>query len=197
MPEDKLLKQVTAEHGMNADTSAGVLNHRSGRGRLTEEERRGCTRYSVSAFAEVIEQQTNTHLRGRVTDLGLGGCYVDAISPFPVGTEVQVHLSSGQRTFQSQATVIYAIPGMGMGLAFSEMPSKQATILETWIGELSGEVKPQTTIGIDSGGDFQANIAPENPTKLSAAVAELISLLARKQLLTDSEASELRKKLSC
>lgn len=197
MPEDKLLKHVSAEHSLNAAPHAGDRERIFGRDQLSEEERRGCTRYAVSAFAEVIEQQTNTHLRGRVTDLGLGGCYVDAISPFPVGTEVQVRLASGKRTFQSEATVIYAIPGMGMGLAFSEMAPKQATILENWIAELNGEAEPQAPTWTDSDGDYQPGTAPEGPMELSALVAELVGLLARKHLLTDSEANELRKKLSC
>jgi PilZ domain len=198
VPEEKLLKQATAERepgGIAAKTGRGTNQDRR-----SDDERRASVRYAVSAFAEVIEPETRTRLRGRATDLGQGGCYVDAISPFPVGTTVQIRLTSGRRTFQSQACVIYAISGMGMGMAFTEMPPDQATVLRTWVGELSGEMEPQTELESKPELGLTSNAANSNPEadgspQLGSVMEELVGLLARKRLLSETEAGELRKKL--
>ena len=42
-----------------------------------EHERRRAPRYPLIASVEVIEPQTNTHLRARTSDLSLVGCYLD------------------------------------------------------------------------------------------------------------------------
>jgi hypothetical protein len=51
-------------------------------------ERRGHTRFPVSISAEVTELKSRASITGRATDLGVGGCYVDALNPFPKGAHV-------------------------------------------------------------------------------------------------------------
>ena len=53
-------------------------------------ERRSHTRFPVSISAEVTELESRAVIIGRATDLGIGGCYVDSMNPFPRGTRVGV-----------------------------------------------------------------------------------------------------------
>ncbi len=56
-------------------------------------ERRKIPRYAVNADSEVEEPKVRAKINGRMTDLGLGGCYVDAIMTFPVDTAVHMRMT--------------------------------------------------------------------------------------------------------
>ncbi|MGB7023766.1 MAG: PilZ domain-containing protein [Candidatus Acidiferrales bacterium] len=79
----------------------------------------------------------------RSTDLGRGGCFVDTISPFPVGTSVRLRLTVEQKSFEASAKVVYSMIGMGMGLAFTSIEPEQLWVLESWLGNRSGAIVPE------------------------------------------------------
>src|ERR1700689_2440283 len=81
-------------------------------------ERRHHLRFPFSATVEAVEIKSGTKITGRTSDLGLGGCYVDTLSPFPVGTEAKMRIIRETETFEAQVRVVYSLIGMGMGLAF-------------------------------------------------------------------------------
>jgi hypothetical protein len=68
--------------------------------------------------------------------LSFGGCYLDTINPLPEGTSVRVRITKGEKTFEALAVVRYALPSMGMGIAFTEVPPDQQTVLKGWLDEL-------------------------------------------------------------
>jgi len=59
---------------------------------VLETERRGTSRHMFTAAAEVIELKSGARFSTRTTDLGPGGCFVDTVCPFPVGSHVRVSL---------------------------------------------------------------------------------------------------------
>lgn len=161
-------------------------------------EKRRHTRFPVSVSAEIIEIKTRASVTGRATDLGVGGCYVDTLSTFSEGTQVEVLLRREGRTLHCRALVTHAVTGrsIGMGLAFTEIaPNQEATLLD-WVGALGGEPlresKDQAEPEIKSGAETEL----ANRLSLKEVVQELVALLVRKQLLTDSEAARFRSRLS-
>src|ERR1700757_3567226 len=86
-----------------------------------DQERRQGIRYPFIADVEVIEIPSNTRVAGRSSDLGLGGCYVDTLSPLAVGDETKVRITRGLHTFEAVASVAYAHVSMGMGLTFTKI----------------------------------------------------------------------------
>ena len=152
-------------------------------------ERRANIRYPFTAAAEVLEPRSNTTVRGRSADLGPDGCYVDTMTPFPVGTPVKLRLTQENRTFECQAAEIYAHVGMGMGLAFTEIKPDQLTTLQDWLRQLSGELTPPS----DSA---QAPTARQ-PLELKERLVlnRLIGGLVRKRILTESEGVEILREL--
>jgi len=164
------------------------------------DERRKNVRFSVSASAEMLELSTRTRLTGRASDLGPGGCYIDTVSPFPIGASLMLTLTSENRSVQTKANVVYSRTGMGMGLAFAEMTAKQKENLTAWLRELNGEA-PQSPASEPNMPYIQETITEEpkaqaEDTGLLGALAELISLLRVKRILSDSEVEVLREKLS-
>ncbi len=102
-------------------------------------ERRQFPRYSFTGTFEATEPNSETRIHGRTADLSEGGCYADTMSPLPAGTVVKVRISKENRSFESQATVAYAVAGMGMGLRFESTDPQQVANLRRWLGELRGE----------------------------------------------------------
>jgi hypothetical protein len=67
--------------------------------------------------------------------MGLGGCYVDTLNPFPEGTLVGLRILRDKGVFETKAKVVYCHPRFGMGLAFTEMMPDQRSLLEAWLAE--------------------------------------------------------------
>jgi len=154
----------------------------------------------VSASAELLEPRTSTRLNGRVSDLGMGGCYIDTVSPFPVGTSLLLNLTSQNHNVRAKANVVYAHPGMGMGLAFAEITANQRENLSAWLRELNGETpkEPAASAAIASQAQQASVPEPQAGAKNAAlrdVLQELVSLLGSKRVLGEDEVELLRGKL--
>ena len=97
---------------------------------------RAVKRVPIVASVEVIEAGTGTKLVARTSEIGLGGCYIDALTPFGIGTAVAIKIVRDQGAFQAKAKVVYSDATFGMGLKFDTLEPKQRTILENWVAEI-------------------------------------------------------------
>ena len=109
---------------------------------LQPAKQRSVRRCPLVASAEVTELSSGTLLSARTSELGLGGCYVDALNPFPKGTLVGLRIIRDQGVFETKAKVAYCDPRFGMGLAFTEMTPVQRSLLETWLAEIVTQLRP-------------------------------------------------------
>ena len=100
------------------------------------EKRRAVRRIQLVATAEVTARDTETKLSARMSELGLGGCYVDTLSPFPTGTLLHLRIIRDGGAFECEAKVVYVHEGFGMGIAFTNMALDQRRMLENWIADL-------------------------------------------------------------
>lgn len=155
----------------------------SGRSRpsgVANAERRERERFAFSAEAEVIEEKTGTRLCGRTSDLGEQGCYVDAVNPYPLGTSVHVRIHKGKKQLEAQGRVLYSHPGLGMGIAFTEITREQRSVLEEWMLALNSD--------LGTGSGHIPHTPSAGPTsKESAALSKLILMLIEKGILTEAE----------
>jgi hypothetical protein len=156
-------------------------------------ERRNHPRYPCTAAAEVVDTQSGARISGRTSDISKGGCYVDALNPFPVGTVVKIRLTKDEQTFVAQAKVAYAAVGLGMGLMFTSAEPEQMWTLEKWLAELGGTSAPEAEV--------RQQTERNDPEKISRneqyyVLNELIISLMRKGVLTDAEGKAMLEKLS-
>jgi len=100
------------------------------------EERRRGARYPFYASAEVIEQQSQTKMTARTSELSRYGCYMDMLNPLPLGTDVEVQITFQEQTIAAKGRVVYSQPNMGMGVSFDEIRSSHVTILEGWLDHI-------------------------------------------------------------
>jgi hypothetical protein len=194
------------------------------RGQGGGKERRVEPRFPVAAMAEAIDIKSHTRIGGRISDIGVGGCYFEVMSPFGAGAELQVRITRNEQTVTTSARVLYSTGGMGMGLLFTKVDPEQRQLLQRWVSELSG--KPVASIHAaesESSERARANageagLAPGALAQASAStdlfhepppaaeksglnedarnvVSELITLLMRNRVLTDTEGKNLLRKL--
>jgi PilZ domain len=96
-----------------------------------EQERR-TPRYPFAAPAEVIVG-SGAKIIARVTELSLHGCYLDTSTPISVKTPVLVKIHGPREYFEADATVIYAHPLLGLGLAFQNVKPDFLSVLHKWL----------------------------------------------------------------
>jgi len=109
---------------------------------LQPAKRRSVRRCPFVASAEVTELGSAAQLSARTSELGVGGCYIDALNPFPKGTLVGLRILRDQGVFETKAKVVYCDPRFGMGLAFTEMTPDQRSLLEAWLAEIVSQLRP-------------------------------------------------------
>jgi CheY-like chemotaxis protein len=91
----------------------------------------------------------------KLTDLSLGGCYLEMASPFPVRTKLVLSMKVAQLEVEAQGMVRVMHPEVGMGVELTQNTSEQRTQVERFIQALMNSngaipellVKPE---GIDS-----------------------------------------------
>jgi hypothetical protein len=88
-------------------------------------EQRRIQRVPFTATAEVIDIVSSTQFLLRTTDIGTGGCFLDALSPLPIWSRVRVIIHHGRADFQADGRVVYSQPRLGMGIAFDELDPEQ------------------------------------------------------------------------
>lgn len=97
-----------------------------------ENERRGSARFKVRVPVEIYSEGSAAPLRGATSDLSLGGCYIESIFPFPVGTRLDLKLQL-EGTLLVAATVVTSDPQVGNGIRFSRMLPEDIEELRTFL----------------------------------------------------------------
>jgi hypothetical protein len=108
----------------------------SGRRARKFAKERAVKRVPFVASVEVVEASTGTKLVARTSEVGLGGCYVDALTPFGIGTAVALKIVRDKGAFHAKAKVVYSDATFGMGLKFEGLDPEQRSILENWVADI-------------------------------------------------------------
>ena len=154
-------------------------------------ERRRAVRYPFTASAEIMDLRSHTRVTGRSSDLGLGGCYIDIISPFAVGSPVSVRLKREQHVFEAMATVTYSQMSFGMGLSFTEVKPEHQAVLQAWVAQLSGKGLSESHA---SATRPESEILP-TLLNLQQILNELVNLMVRKKVIDETEGSALIRRI--
>jgi hypothetical protein len=134
----------TAGSERRVQTMVNGQNKKASGGRAAKKfaKPRAVRRCPFVASVEVTEFSTGTRLSARTSEVGLGGCYVDALNPFAKGTQVKVRIVRDQGAFEAKAKVVYSDASFGMGLSFTEIAPEQRVTLENWLEEIVLQLRP-------------------------------------------------------
>jgi hypothetical protein len=79
-----------------------------------------------------------TKLWGRLTIVGLGGCYIETVSPFRPGTKLELLIGACGLQVRLQGEVRYSHPGEGMGVMFTDLSEPKRGELAHLVAAASG-----------------------------------------------------------
>lgn len=71
----------------------------------------------------------------RISDVSVGGCYIDSIADVSVGEEIsfELRLPSGA-SVPVRGKVAYVLAGNGFGVSFTSLPDESLEIIERMVG---------------------------------------------------------------
>lgn len=75
----------------------------------------------------------------KLTDLSLGGCYVETESPFPERSRIVLRLKAGEMEVENEGVVRVMHPGFGMGIEFPSRTAEQREQVEKFIECLTSQ----------------------------------------------------------
>lgn len=113
----------------------------------SQQERRGTARVRVSVPVEILTEGSTSPIRGATTDLSLGGCYIETIFPFPVGTALDLKLHI-ETALPVDAVVVTCDPQVGNGIRFTRMLPEDRKALEAFL-EAAQQSKDDASSGAD------------------------------------------------
>src|SRR5499427_8670853 len=82
-------------------------------------------------------EQDDPPIRCQLTDLSLGGCYLEISSPFPASSRVTLSMRAGGIEVRAQGIVRIMHPDQGMGVQFTQNTSEHRAALERFLGVLT------------------------------------------------------------
>jgi hypothetical protein len=131
----------------------------------------------------------------RLTDLSLGGCYLDISSPFPVSTRVTLSMRAAGIELKTEGVVRVMHPEKGMGVEFIQNTVEHRALLEKFLGLLNEnrDLLPELLVEPE-GLETESAEKTEIPVESDETEDALIGLFRKQSSLSaDSFLAELRK----
>jgi hypothetical protein len=169
----------------------------------TGPDRRAHPRYTCRGQVKMLPEGSNVWLTGGLSEIGLGGCYVETMSPLPCDSQIQLELTVGELVVRTKGQVKLSSQGMGMGIAFAGITADSQQILQQLVARAAGaqeagqgSARPQP---IETHKEDRFVVTPSATTTdtvptssdVEVAVESLFKLLERKAVLTRQEYVEL------
>jgi hypothetical protein len=135
-------------------------------------------------------------VRCKLTDLSLGGCYLEIPSPFPVRTRTVLAMRVANIELRVEGVVRVMHPDIGMGVEFTQRTSEQRNHVEKFIQALmnAGETLPELMVEPE-GLEAETTLLSKGPgPALSEGEDPLLDLFLQKASLpSELFLNELRK----
>ena len=101
-------------------------------------QRREHPRFKASVPVEVHAEGSETPIRCATSDISLGGCYVETMFPFPVGTSLELKLQL-TGTLLILAKVVTSYPQVGNGIQFVRILPEDLDELRAFLDSLASQ----------------------------------------------------------
>jgi hypothetical protein len=99
-------------------------------------DRRRAARYDCDVYAEVFLPSGGLNFRGRILNMSVTGCFVEAEFNLERGTRVEVYIETSSTRFRVAGAVSALRSKRGVGIFFVDLTRRGAGQIEELIGEL-------------------------------------------------------------
>ena len=99
----------------------------------------GCRRWErhkINVLIALYDERTSVPIRITATDVSGSGCYVETLSPFPIGTALFAELWTGPEKIHTRALVRTSDPRIGMGIEFVGLKTEEQQRLQAYFHAL-------------------------------------------------------------
>ena len=153
---------------------------------LPDNLRRTLREWVIANAAEILPEDPEPVSVCRLSDLSLGGCYVETESPFPERSGIVLCLKAEGMEVQAEGLVRVMHPEFGMGIEFASGTAEQREQVGNFIGFLTSRpgTVPQLLItpkALAAGNDYSSSKGSSEPEDL------LLDLLNRADSLGQEE----------
>ena len=83
--------------------------------------RRKTSRHRLNCPVRIREGGVAASLNASVSDISLQGCYIETLQPFPLGTRLELDISTSDGNIRAGGTVCSVHPRTGMGISFDQI----------------------------------------------------------------------------
>jgi c-di-GMP-binding flagellar brake protein YcgR len=132
-------------------------------------------------------EQDDPPIRCQLTDLSLGGCYLEIASPFPASSRVTLSMRAGSVEVRAQGIVRVMHPDKGMGVEFTQATPEHRSAVERLLGLLTENRSLLPELFVEPEG---LESEPSMPARLEAAVDDPLLQLFYGESLTAEEFHE-------
>jgi c-di-GMP-binding flagellar brake protein YcgR len=108
----------------------------------SSKERRRHLRTKAAVELEILLEKQTTPLRARTADLSLGGCYLDMMFTFEVGTKLKLKLWTHDVKLTIDCLVVTRDLQVGNGIKFTGMTAEDTVKLQQIIAALPDASPP-------------------------------------------------------
>ena len=105
---------------------------------ITDTLRQSLRKWVVANAADRLPEDPEPVSECRLSDLSLGGCYIETESPFPERSGVILSLKAAGLEVQAEGLVRVMHPEFGMGIEFASGTAEQREQVENFINFLTG-----------------------------------------------------------
>jgi c-di-GMP-binding flagellar brake protein YcgR len=138
-------------------------------------------------------EQDDPPVECKLSDLSLGGCYLETNSPFPERTRVVLSMRIQQLQIQAEGVVRVMHPEVGMGVEFTQKTTQQREQVEKFIRTLTTSGGALTDLLVEPEG-FDSGEPTIPATDVEEPYDPLLDLFRNKaELDTEAFLKELRK----
>lgn len=102
-------------------------------------------RYKVALPVELCSPVDHVPVRAQISDIGLGGCYVEMSFTRDVSSELELTLWLGDKKVSAVGVVVSSHPAFGNGIKFTRVAPESKEDLQKFLSEQdSRKLRPPT-----------------------------------------------------
>jgi hypothetical protein len=110
--------------------------------RFADKDRRQFARVKCSISAE-LHPVGQPVIRGKVSDVSLGGCFVEMSVPLPMQAQFEIVLWLGESKLRLKGEVVTTSPGFGISVHFINLSSEDQELLRIHVQTLTKTTHPR------------------------------------------------------
>jgi hypothetical protein len=148
-------------------------------------DRRQYPRFRCPGNVRVSRLGCEQHIWAKLSDLSLGGCYIDSSAPEPVGTKLQLQLQVQDTKICAAGEVRTAVPALGMGVQFTSFEGDSRETLKQIVTKLA---PPKLTGG-------RADAPPDTQGAVQSLVTAVRDHFEGNNVMTSKEFEQIVKAL--